>query len=265
MGDYATLLSTLSATRADLERMTTRANALEAENSTLHKNYEALKATHTHTQQMCTEARENYHILAEAKAEQEKRNEEFISRLQSRLDQQLLETEQAQRFHSSAPPAPSQEEIELPLKHKIRSLTEELDHAQVVVAQYKRECDKYKAELYTVSENYKREIASLRTEQEAVAHSLQDQLITLQEERESSFAYGVGASSSSSPRGGNAHSHALLHADTTVRALKQQLLEQAATIEHLKQEVQTLINARDTQTFENMQFRFDFFEFYLKV
>jgi predicted nuclease with TOPRIM domain len=246
---YSSLLSTLSGSRADLERANTRIVALETDNSRLQQAYTQVKDELTEAKKRYNEARDNYHKLSEEKMEREKQSETFLERLKTKLDEKAVELEQMQKQNrpqdADALRTSIREEIELPYKQKIRTLTDELDHCRDVCSQYKRENDRLKAENSITGENQRREVSSVRSEHDSVVGSLHDQIIALQEQREQSTAFASE--------------------DSNVRALKHRLMEQQSLIDHLKAEVTKLVAEKDQVTLQSIEFQSKMEETYAKT
>ena len=77
---YATIISTVSELRSDLEKAMTRMKDLEDQNSALSRINEVIKEDLSETKRRYVEARDNYTNILSEKVDADKRNESFIDR-----------------------------------------------------------------------------------------------------------------------------------------------------------------------------------------
>ena len=91
---YSSLLETVSALRGDLDKAVSKIQLLEEQNRVLHTNYDTVKDELFETRRKYNEAQQNYMTTIAAKLENEKQNEEFLTKIRFELEAKTDEFEQ---------------------------------------------------------------------------------------------------------------------------------------------------------------------------
>jgi chromosome segregation ATPase len=177
---YAALIQTITELRTDLERTVGKIKYLEKENNKIQNNYVKVKDELVDTRKKYNEARENYHRAVAEKFDAEKLNEEFMERVKVQLTDKTREFEALRdKF------APQdidfiriklQEELEIPHKHRIQGMENEVEAVRQQYFSIKRELDRCRAEFDAYSNNQKIEATSIINEKEEIIAALRGEL-----------------------------------------------------------------------------------------
>lgn len=177
------------------------------------------------TRKKYNEARENYHRTVQEKFEIERMNEEFMERVKIQLTDKTREFEQLRdKF------APQdidfiriklQEELEIPHKHRIQSMQNEVEAARQQQFSVKRELDRCRAEFDAYVNNQKIEAAAIISEKEEIIASLRAELDKFRAKENS------------------------LEKDDTIRSQRLRLQESHQTHDSLLEDVRTITKERD--------------------
>lgn len=237
---YANIISTVSELRADLEKAMLRMKSLEEQNQSLTKSYETTKDELIETKRKYHEIRENYANTVSEKTEAERRNDAFIDRIKMQLAEKTrefeLHREKLKPQDVDSIRIKVQEELEIPHRLRIQSITAECESHKDMFYAMKRELEKAKVEFDIICSNNIREIDALRSEREADSTLLRSKLIEIHEKR------------FSKPEN-----------DDTLRANALHIQELTRAIENLKDEVHNLRHQRDniSSSLEEMKSKYE--------
>jgi chromosome segregation ATPase len=173
---YAALIQTVTELRNDLERTIGKIKYLEKENYRIQSSYVRVKDELVDTRKKYNETRENYHQAVSEKFEAEKMNEEFMERVKVQLTDKTREFEALKEKF-----APQdidfiriklQEELEIPHKHRVQSMENEVELMRQQYFSIKRELERCRAEFDTFANNQKIEATTLISEKEEIIAAL---------------------------------------------------------------------------------------------